>query len=758
MKLFFFQGAGEGGQDKRELEHGLTFSMLGVRVAEMKGAWLENQQELVAGLVQVEDRLGVWLDGVTGLGRRGEEVTAMHRAMSMLKEAEVNPGHRLHTLLDIYQREKTLAAAVSAARQQVVAFTGECDKMIVLHQRARASISGPQLAKWGGETRVLVEQVSSAATVQTFLENAGQRDLLGQYSQTEQEVLGGLARLGEEVGRTLDKLNMYHAITNLYPATATSQHRVNMYSIWGSRILENFNIETCDQIAAEFASLFSVQPTRVRELKTQHVLKMNLQLEKWNKEIVSTMQKSYQRMMSENIMKPGKSGVQDEMNKMQEMILNQLNHPDSGVRAETLICFLLKSLLDSAKKWSDIEKNMAEECDESLMDQMLLESGCSKTLLTTGEMLNIIKSSPHLAVLESLSTVLSSLDTLRTSFCTIIMPEGIKNFLQGGGDQSVVEICEQIEEIITSGGLSMEEIKHETRLHTRCCMLAMESSHLATMELVMSMRERFQELVTAAGSSDNMNTGQMLVCAANSLFDKVDTDMAALREQVLAVTVPAECSKFGLVRSAADVSTAAFNTSPGVWESLMSTVFLSKLELLRTFLSLCRGVSLAFRCEDMSLGMPTGDLVVSPVRRFIAEYCQLMLLGTGPRHLAATITQFARDTAELPVNRFFEVNQSREKLDMEELWKAVFDDKMSTGALNQARIAKSGVLVTNLTSVVHKWVLAKQLDTAVEVLSSAQQINALQHAGVQWYHEENIPREANVKLAEPVRLDYFELF
>merc|ERR550539_1808202 len=169
--------------------------------------------------------------------------------MSMLKEAEVNPGHRLHTLLDIYQREKSLAAAVSSARQQVGVFTGECDKMIVLHQRARASISGPQLAKWGGETRVLVEQVHSAATVQTFLENAGQRELLGQYSQTEQEVLGGLARLGEEVTRSLNQLNTYHSITSLYPASAISQHRVNMYSIWGARILENFNTETCDQIA-----------------------------------------------------------------------------------------------------------------------------------------------------------------------------------------------------------------------------------------------------------------------------------------------------------------------------------------------------------------------------------------------------------------------------------------------------------------------------------------------------------------------------
>jgi hypothetical protein len=35
------------------MESTLTFSMLGVRVAEMKGAWVENQHDLAAGLMQV---------------------------------------------------------------------------------------------------------------------------------------------------------------------------------------------------------------------------------------------------------------------------------------------------------------------------------------------------------------------------------------------------------------------------------------------------------------------------------------------------------------------------------------------------------------------------------------------------------------------------------------------------------------------------------------------------------------------------------
>ena len=102
--------------------------------------------------------------------------------------------------------------------------------------------------------------------------------------------------------------------------------------------------------------------------------------------------------------------------------------------------------------------------------------------------------------------------------------------------------------------------------------------------------------------------------------------------------------------------------------------------------------------------------------------------------------------------RFFEVNQGKEKLAIEDLWQALMEEKMLTGALNQARIAKSGVMIKNLTSLVQKWEMAGQLDSGVESLSAAQQVNALQHAGIQWYHEEYIPREANIKPAEPVRL------
>jgi len=130
--------------------------------------------------------------------------------------------------------------------------------MVSLHQRALSSISGPQLAKWDQEVSVLLDQVivNSCNTVVNFLENAGQRVLLGQYLQTEQELMTGVRRLGDEVKRALDQLNMYHALTSLYPAAARTQHKVNMYSLWGNKVLKHaiklhLNLHLC--------SLYSLQ-------------------------------------------------------------------------------------------------------------------------------------------------------------------------------------------------------------------------------------------------------------------------------------------------------------------------------------------------------------------------------------------------------------------------------------------------------------------------------------------------------------------
>ena len=52
------------------------------------------------------------------------------------------------------------------------------------------------------------------------------------------------------------------------------------------------------------------------------------------------------------------------------------------------------------------------------------------------------------------------------------------------------------------------------------------------LQLVSVMKQRYQGLISEAGSQDSMSTGQMLLCAVNSLLDKVDVDMVQLRDSI----------------------------------------------------------------------------------------------------------------------------------------------------------------------------------------------------------------------------------
>ena len=253
-------------------------------------------------------------------------------------------------------------------------------------------------------------------------------------------------------------------------------------------------------MAAEFASMFSAQPTRVREMRTQHVRGLNLALEAWGSEIVASMQRIYQKMMAENIMKCGREGLIEEMGKIREAILSQLAHPDSGLRPDTLLVFLCQHLSSMGQTWAELERNLAKETrrestagSDVMVDQVFLQAAQAANILNTLDMLALAPRNPEARALEALQNVFVTLQQLRTSFSTIIMPEGLKSFLQE--ESSVMEVGQKVEAIVGTFGVSLEEVRHETMLHTRCVMLGMESPHQATVENVLEMRRLFQEQV-----------------------------------------------------------------------------------------------------------------------------------------------------------------------------------------------------------------------------------------------------------------------
>ena len=109
--------------------------------------------------------------------------------------------------------------------------------------------------------------------------------------------------------------------------------------------------------------------------------------------------------------------------------------------------------------------------------QVLLQAGTLATIPHTVDRQALTPRTPQARPLESLHGVLASMQQLRTSFATIIMPEGLNSFLQ---EASVLEVGKRVEEIVASCGVSLEEVVAEIRLHTKCIMLGMDLPDLAT--------------------------------------------------------------------------------------------------------------------------------------------------------------------------------------------------------------------------------------------------------------------------------------
>ena len=122
-----------------------------------------------------------------------------------------------------------------------------------------------------------------------------------------------------------------------------------------------------------------------------------------------------------------------------------------------------------------------------------LQAAQAASILNTLDMLALAPRNLEARALEALQNVFIALQQLRTSFSTIIMPEGLKSFLQE--EASVMEVGQKVEAIVRTCGATLEEVRHETMLHTRCVMLGMDSPHQATIETVLEMRRLFQEQV-----------------------------------------------------------------------------------------------------------------------------------------------------------------------------------------------------------------------------------------------------------------------
>ncbi len=288
-------------QDKREMQSEITFSMFAVRVAEMKGIWMEHKVSLAKVVAKMEDGLLGWLDIHAGTESLTEFLSQMHHSMSVLKEAEANPNHRLYTLHSRYVEHSLMETAVQVSQTRIDSFVEETERWAHLHQRAVSAVTGQQLTAWTAEvTKTFTDTSATSRLVKEFLENAGQAQLLEQFETVEGSFCIGIEKLKQNLLACLQLLNHYFGVSSLYPRSYRQRHRSTLYVRWAHELSENFTVSKCQELAAEFAGELADE-SEERQLRQHHVAGVAMQMESWAREVEFRLQNVFQRMSREKI-------------------------------------------------------------------------------------------------------------------------------------------------------------------------------------------------------------------------------------------------------------------------------------------------------------------------------------------------------------------------------------------------------------------------------------------------------------------------
>jgi PI-3-kinase-related kinase SMG-1 len=438
-------------QDKRDMQSEITFSMYAVRVAEMKGPWMDNRTELLELLSGMEDRLVAYAEQKIVIGGIIKQLSKMHHSMAILKEAEANPSHRLYSLHDRFVEHNMIENAVKAAKEKVASFVEENEKWGNLHQRALITVSPVHLSKWTADlAAVNTNPNASGSLIKGFLENAGQGSLLEQFQNVEGSFCIGVENLKHTLLSCLQLLGHYGNISGLYPQSSKALHRTAQYVSLATRMTEDFTVATSQDVIADFTRRFidtdftaAAEDNGRRRLRQHHLLNLNYQMEAWGTEMNMRLRNIFQRMINEGIENSG--AVMLELTGAKMELLQHLNGNDKGrvrmfgdivvIRLATIASRLAELETVASKSEDGIVDVVppGHENEWSLLDEIRMQLGVASNLLDTMDLVGAMPADSEAAAMaaeafQQQQKVSKQIAQFSSNFYVIIMQEGLKSF------------------------------------------------------------------------------------------------------------------------------------------------------------------------------------------------------------------------------------------------------------------------------------------------------------------------------------------
>lgn len=265
----------------------------------------------------------------------------------------------------------------------------------------------------------------------------------------------------------------------------------------------------------------------------------------------------------------------------------------------------------------------------------------------------------------------------------------------------------------------------------------------------MEMKSSYDNLILSITETQTrearLTPGQMLFLAFDSLFNNLEFASDKLKTMTLGQqTAKCHSIESALHKMNRVAAAAATENATEISSLVALSLFVCRLVLLRDFFTLCTKAMLSFMADPGVLGdmLPSGDDMARTITVYLSEFYRRQMVGFATFNLSVFIASFVEKAeptllaGDDPVWNIESLPRAMTRLAHGKDQQHFFDLEL-----------------TNIAAQMRKIEVAKYLEQNIEALQANQQMNQLQRASFQWFHEVDLPFDA-VTFVPPVRLTF----
>lgn len=783
-------GADEGNKfSRKEMERGITQTLLSTRVAEMSVLWTANKNELISSVNKLKTLLEHYLQTLNSQWYSQQEISTLQHQASLLKAALVKSDHPLHSLQSRYDKQEKLLSDLKSSKDKIEGKLLECDQMQNEFKHAFMAIQGNHFTNLFTEVCKLADVGSPCyGPAVKFLNSAGQSNVVAQCEQIEEELSSALNQRRSALRACLETILSYSSLVSQFNSDYMIHQSLSHWIPLFKSILVEPSSEKCSEALTLHQNMVT-QRNKIRKEVEPLVRALEAKLNQYFTEQNSRLIKLCDRRNHEQASTSTLSGpVTETWNALRKF------NGDAGAAGATSLACVTVTALSTLNKRQLVMENAAAVAGDRLMhltsrdgDWFLDE--LSTMCGNTSQLLSVLKNNPlrmspqknkgnaqgdvmdnitvgMQVVFASVKTY-NSLQELMSNFRTIIVPEAVKAFLKN--DPSVLRITEAVKAVVDSSEIKLHELcdKYQEAFKER------QDVTEEVTNIVNSLKNRLEQLVEADTEQDDsanhgtpvMTAGQMLLAGFSGLFTKVDGELLALYEIFRKLKVPEGYDNIDLQQEQKKLKLSKIMCF-SVNSKWLSFLFLKKLVVIHGFFDACLQQSTATRDIDAMTKVlnkqveETGEkflrvfneeLLSLPVKQFIAECVQFFIIGLPSQALTALSVNYIGLLAPAVAK---DIRDRKVTFTFEDVCKKIVEYNLKSNSFPHHHLSQASSLINAHDAAWRKYDLVRRLDASIAAQKEVVQRAQLQLARFQWLHEEIVVsgNRKKIPLANPTKL------